>query len=151
MIGHGLGAAGGLEAVACLGAIRTGWLHPTLNQVDLEESVKIDTCAAARARPRAAAAASGVALTTRARCCPRSSPHSPHSTPLAFRACQLRGRQGAPPGDGRHLQLVRVRGAQQARAAAASAGSEAESRGPHLTSPSPGHSVIVLAPYTEKV
>lgn len=32
MIGHGLGAAGGLEAVATIKAITTGWLHPTLNQ-----------------------------------------------------------------------------------------------------------------------
>ena len=32
MIGHGLGAAGGLEAVAVVKAIQTGWLHPTLNQ-----------------------------------------------------------------------------------------------------------------------
>ena len=32
MIGHCLGAAGGLEAVACIQAIRTGWLHPTINQ-----------------------------------------------------------------------------------------------------------------------
>ena len=43
MIGHCLGAAGGLEAVATIKAITTGWLHPTLNQVDLEESVTIDT------------------------------------------------------------------------------------------------------------
>ena len=33
LIGHCLGAAGGLEAVAVIQAIRTGWLHPTLNQV----------------------------------------------------------------------------------------------------------------------
>ena len=33
MIGHCLGAAGGMEAIACLKAIETGWLHPTLNQV----------------------------------------------------------------------------------------------------------------------
>lgn len=32
MIGHGLGAAGGLEAIACVKAINTGWLHPTINQ-----------------------------------------------------------------------------------------------------------------------
>lgn len=32
MIGHGLGAAGGLEAIACIKAINTGWLHPTINQ-----------------------------------------------------------------------------------------------------------------------
>ncbi len=35
LIGHCLGAAGGLEAVATIQAIRTGWLHPTLNQVKL--------------------------------------------------------------------------------------------------------------------
>lgn len=33
MIGHCLGAAGGLEAVATIQAIRTGWVHPTINQV----------------------------------------------------------------------------------------------------------------------
>ncbi|KAF5797077.1 putative beta-ketoacyl-[acyl-carrier-protein] synthase I [Helianthus annuus] len=32
MIGHCLGAAGGLEAIATVKAIQTGWLHPTLNQ-----------------------------------------------------------------------------------------------------------------------
>lgn len=34
MIGHSLGAAGGLEAVATIQAIRTGWVHPTINQVN---------------------------------------------------------------------------------------------------------------------
>jgi 3-oxoacyl-(acyl-carrier-protein) synthase len=33
LIGHCLGAAGGMEAIACIKAIQTGWLHPTLNQV----------------------------------------------------------------------------------------------------------------------
>ena len=33
MIGHCLGAAGGMEAIATLKAIQTGWVHPTLNQV----------------------------------------------------------------------------------------------------------------------
>ncbi len=33
MIGHCLGAAGGLEAVAVIKAIETGWLHPTINHV----------------------------------------------------------------------------------------------------------------------
>ncbi len=33
MIGHCLGAAGGMEAIATLKAIETGWVHPTLNQV----------------------------------------------------------------------------------------------------------------------
>lgn len=32
MIGHGLGAAGGLEAIATIKAITTGWIHPTINQ-----------------------------------------------------------------------------------------------------------------------
>lgn len=46
MIGHCLGAAGGMEAVAVIKAIETGWLHPTLNQENLEEVVEgIDTCA----------------------------------------------------------------------------------------------------------
>ncbi|KAJ9550096.1 hypothetical protein OSB04_022639 [Centaurea solstitialis] len=43
MIGHGLGAAGGLEAIACIKAITTGWLHPTINQDNLEPQVDIDT------------------------------------------------------------------------------------------------------------
>ncbi|KAJ8768542.1 hypothetical protein K2173_022648 [Erythroxylum novogranatense] len=43
MIGHGLGAAGGLEAIATIKAITTGWLHPTINQENLEPSVTIDT------------------------------------------------------------------------------------------------------------
>ncbi|PIA34701.1 hypothetical protein AQUCO_03700170v1 [Aquilegia coerulea] len=43
MIGHGLGAAGGLEAIATIQAINTGWLHPTLNQDNLESQVTIDT------------------------------------------------------------------------------------------------------------
>ncbi len=46
MIGHCLGAAGGMEAIACIMAIKTGMLHPTLNQHDLEPIVEgIDTCA----------------------------------------------------------------------------------------------------------
>lgn len=32
MIGHGLGASGGLEAIATIKAITTGWVHPTINQ-----------------------------------------------------------------------------------------------------------------------
>eukprot|EP00232_Nephroselmis_pyriformis_P001028 CAMPEP_0182912280 /NCGR_PEP_ID=MMETSP0034_2-20130328/37432_1 /TAXON_ID=156128 /ORGANISM="Nephroselmis pyriformis, Strain CCMP717" /LENGTH=478 /DNA_ID=CAMNT_0025048943 /DNA_START=18 /DNA_END=1454 /DNA_ORIENTATION=- len=46
MIGHCLGAAGGLEAIAVIKAITTGKLHPTLNQDNLVEAVDgIDTCA----------------------------------------------------------------------------------------------------------
>jgi hypothetical protein len=32
MIGHCLGAAGGLEAIATIKAINTGWVHPSINQ-----------------------------------------------------------------------------------------------------------------------
>lgn len=32
LIGHCLGAAGGMEAIATIQAIRTGYVHPTLNQ-----------------------------------------------------------------------------------------------------------------------
>ncbi len=31
MIGHALGGGGALEAVACVKAIQTGWIHPTIN------------------------------------------------------------------------------------------------------------------------
>ncbi|KAK1258033.1 hypothetical protein QJS04_geneDACA014314 [Acorus gramineus] len=43
MIGHCLGAAGGLEAIATIKAITTGWLHPTINQDNIEPAVTIDT------------------------------------------------------------------------------------------------------------
>ena len=44
LIGHCLGAAAGIEAIATVKAIQTGWLHPTLNQVNLIEDVAgIDT------------------------------------------------------------------------------------------------------------
>ncbi|CAH9113517.1 unnamed protein product [Cuscuta europaea] len=43
MIGHCLGAAGGLEAIATVKAITTGWLHPTINQFNPEPSVEFDT------------------------------------------------------------------------------------------------------------
>lgn len=36
MIGHGLGAAGGLEAIATIMAIQTGMIHPTINVEDPE-------------------------------------------------------------------------------------------------------------------
>lgn len=39
MIGHCLGAAGGLEAVATIQAIRTGKVHPTINLDNPEEAV----------------------------------------------------------------------------------------------------------------
>ena len=37
MIGHGLGAAGGLEAIVVVKAIQTGMLHPTINLENPEE------------------------------------------------------------------------------------------------------------------
>ncbi|XP_024964055.1 3-oxoacyl-[acyl-carrier-protein] synthase I, chloroplastic-like [Cynara cardunculus var. scolymus] len=45
MIGHGLGAAGGLEAIATIKAIQTGWLHPTINQFNQEPGIEFDTVA----------------------------------------------------------------------------------------------------------
>eukprot|EP00177_Eucheuma_denticulatum_P001609 GFKZ01002884.1.p1 GENE.GFKZ01002884.1~~GFKZ01002884.1.p1 ORF type:complete len:481 (+),score=59.50 GFKZ01002884.1:119-1561(+) len=42
MIGHALGAAGGLEAVATVKAIETGKIHPTVNVTDIEQEVDID-------------------------------------------------------------------------------------------------------------
>ena len=46
MIGHCLGAAGGMEAVATIMGIRTGWVHPTINQENsIDEVAGIDTCA----------------------------------------------------------------------------------------------------------
>lgn len=48
MIGHCLGAAGGMEAIATLKAIQTGWVHPTLNQVSMPlahvQSVVLSAC-----------------------------------------------------------------------------------------------------------
>ncbi|XP_057810050.1 3-oxoacyl-[acyl-carrier-protein] synthase I, chloroplastic-like [Salvia miltiorrhiza] len=43
IIGHALGATGALDAIATIKAINTGWLHPTLNQDELEAEVTIDT------------------------------------------------------------------------------------------------------------
>ncbi|CAK9185748.1 unnamed protein product [Ilex paraguariensis] len=45
MIGHCHGAAGGMEAIATVKAITTGWLHPTINQFNPESSVEFDTVA----------------------------------------------------------------------------------------------------------
>ncbi|PWA82230.1 polyketide-type polyunsaturated fatty acid synthase, PfaA [Artemisia annua] len=45
MIGHSMGAAGGLEAIATIKAIQTGWLHPTINQINLEPAIEFDTVA----------------------------------------------------------------------------------------------------------
>ncbi|EME31466.1 3-oxoacyl-[acyl-carrier-protein] synthase II [Galdieria sulphuraria] len=42
LIGHGLGAAGALEAIATVKAIQTGKLHPTLNVEKLDPEVDMD-------------------------------------------------------------------------------------------------------------
>ncbi|WVZ66922.1 hypothetical protein U9M48_016077 [Paspalum notatum var. saurae] len=39
MIGHCLGAAGGLEAIATIKAITTGWVHPTINLFNPDPAV----------------------------------------------------------------------------------------------------------------
>lgn len=41
MTGHLLGAAGGIEAVAAIQAIRTGWVHPNINLDNPEKNVDI--------------------------------------------------------------------------------------------------------------
>ncbi|CAM0907169.1 unnamed protein product [Alopecurus aequalis] len=41
MIGHCLGAAGGLEAIATIKAITTGWVHPTINQFNPITEVEV--------------------------------------------------------------------------------------------------------------
>ncbi|XP_076945209.1 3-oxoacyl-[acyl-carrier-protein] synthase I, chloroplastic-like [Bidens hawaiensis] len=45
MIGHCLGAAGGLEAIATIKAIQTGWVHPTINQFNPEVACEFNTVA----------------------------------------------------------------------------------------------------------
>jgi len=42
MLGHSLGAAGAMEAVACLQSIATGSVHPTINHDDPEDGVDFD-------------------------------------------------------------------------------------------------------------
>ncbi|MCI22276.1 3-oxoacyl-(acyl carrier) synthase II, partial [Trifolium medium] len=39
MIGHLLGASGGVEAVATVQAIRTGWVHPNINLENPDKDV----------------------------------------------------------------------------------------------------------------
>jgi len=41
MTGHLLGAAGGIEAVAAIQAIRTGWVHPNINLDNPEKNVDV--------------------------------------------------------------------------------------------------------------
>ncbi len=42
MIGHALGAAGALEAVACVQTVRTGMIHPTINYVTPDPACDLD-------------------------------------------------------------------------------------------------------------
>lgn len=44
MIGHCLGAAGGMEAIATIQAIRTGWVHPTINHVSMQRCSPVLPC-----------------------------------------------------------------------------------------------------------
>ncbi|MFN0093368.1 MAG: beta-ketoacyl-ACP synthase II [Dehalococcoidia bacterium] len=41
-IGHGLGASGGMEAVATVKTIETGWIHPTVNQEQPDPDCNLD-------------------------------------------------------------------------------------------------------------
>ncbi|XP_076960591.1 3-oxoacyl-[acyl-carrier-protein] synthase I, chloroplastic-like [Bidens hawaiensis] len=45
MIGHSLAACGGMESIATIKAIQTGWLHPTINQFNIDPEVAFDTVA----------------------------------------------------------------------------------------------------------
>jgi beta-ketoacyl-acyl-carrier-protein synthase II len=42
MIGHALGGAGAIEALACVQAIRTGTIHPTINQQTSDSACDLD-------------------------------------------------------------------------------------------------------------
>ncbi len=42
MIGHLLGASGGVEAIACAMSLRNGVLHPTINQVEADPDCDLD-------------------------------------------------------------------------------------------------------------
>ena len=42
MIGHALGGAGGMEAVACVQTIRTGMIHPTINYTTPDPECDLD-------------------------------------------------------------------------------------------------------------
>ena len=42
MIGHALGGAGGMEAVACVQTIRTGTMHPTINYTTPDPACDLD-------------------------------------------------------------------------------------------------------------
>lgn len=42
MLGHTLGAAAGIEAIACVLSMQTGWLHPTINYCDPDPECDLD-------------------------------------------------------------------------------------------------------------
>ena len=42
MIGHALGASGGMEAVACVKTIETGIIHPTINYSNPDPDCDLD-------------------------------------------------------------------------------------------------------------
>ncbi|XP_004488123.1 3-oxoacyl-[acyl-carrier-protein] synthase II, chloroplastic-like [Cicer arietinum] len=48
MIGHLLGAAGGVEAVATIQAIKTGWVHPNINLENPDEAVDTNVLVGAK-------------------------------------------------------------------------------------------------------
>lgn len=55
MIGHLLGGAGAVEAIATIKAVETGWLHPTINLSDPEDGVDpAVVCAGEKQQVRAA-------------------------------------------------------------------------------------------------
>ncbi|MCU4185890.1 beta-ketoacyl-ACP synthase II [Acidiferrimicrobium sp. IK] len=56
MTGHTLGAAGALEAIACIQAIRTGLLPPTINLDDVDAGCELDHVAHVARRASVAAA-----------------------------------------------------------------------------------------------
>ena len=42
MLGHSLGASGSLEAAACISAIKSGWIHPTINYETPDPACDLD-------------------------------------------------------------------------------------------------------------
>ncbi len=42
MLGHSFGAAGAIEALACVKSIETGWIHPTINYQILDPNCDLD-------------------------------------------------------------------------------------------------------------
>lgn len=42
MVGHMLGAAAGIEAIACVKTIESGWIHPTMNLVNPDPECDLD-------------------------------------------------------------------------------------------------------------